>query len=413
MIEFHATDSFLYLIYRAEDGREWVEDKLRTDGVTLKRTFRFNRQELVDPAEIQADDANEEDFGVLPDPDDAGTYYFRFGERDGSYYRVPGRRLAIAHDLFIAHDYPVDVGDFVAHRNISIFGQIDRLVDQDIYIGGTEPGAVPIPGFEALIKSFPNSTELDHYARARIARALRDYLGTLSPAEASFEAYLGRKRRSPRATPSLGAIVAFEKHKYIFLRDRIGGLLREENAYSENEWRDLMLQFLLLIFPKYVAVLKNVRLKDFYTVPGTVKNRILDIALVDANGHLDVIEIKKPFANALVSEGQYRDSFTPRRELSGAIMQAEKYLFHLSKWGVEGERDINTRQRAVLPAGLNIRITNPKAIVIAGRSNNLSRAQLADFEFMKRKYANVVDILSYDDLLERLTRTIERFSPSS
>lgn len=93
-------------------------------------------------------------------------------------------------------------------------------------------------------------------------------------------------------------------------------------------------------------------------------------------------------------------------------MQAEKYLFNLSKWGVEGERDINKRQSAYLPDGLSVKITNPKAIVIAGRSNNLTAQQLLDFELIKRKYANIVDILSYDDLLFRLAKLIEKFAPA-
>jgi hypothetical protein len=53
-------------------------------------------------------------------------------------------------------------------------------------------------------------------------------------------------------------------------------------------------------------------------------------------------------------------------------MQAEKYLFHLSKWGVAGEKNITERQAPHLPKGLSVRITNPKAIIIAGacrRSN--------------------------------------------
>jgi len=56
-----------------------------------------------------------------------------------------------------------------------------------------------------------------------------------------------------------------------------------------------------------------------------------------------------------------------------------------------------------------VKITNPKAIVVAGRSNTLSPPQLFDLELIKRKYANIVDILSYDDLLSRLSRIIEKF----
>ena len=92
-------------------------------------------------------------------------------------------------------------------------------------------------------------------------------------------------------------------------------LLEDERSYSENEWRDLMLQFILLIFPKYVGVLRNVLVKDPYTNPKKLKNRYIDVALVDANGHIDTIEIKKPLADCLMSAGEYRGNFTPRKAI--------------------------------------------------------------------------------------------------
>jgi hypothetical protein len=38
------------------------------------------------------------------------------------------------------------------------------------------------------------------------------------------------------------------------------------------------------------------------------------------------------------------------------------------------------------------------------------RQQMADFEVIKRKYKNVLDIITYDDLLERLRRIVEACS---
>ena len=91
-------------------------------------------------------------------------------------------------------------------------------------------------------------------------------------------------------------------------------------------------------------------------------------------------------------------------------MQAEKYLFHLSKWGIKGETALTAKYAAELPAGMNLRISNPKAIIVVGRDqiggNNMRGDQLLDFEIIKRKYANMIDIITYDDLLRRLTNTI-------
>jgi hypothetical protein len=102
----------------------------------------------------------------------------------------------------------------------------------------------------------------------------------------------------------------------------------------------------------------------------------------------------------------------PTKDLSGTVMQAEKYLFHLSKWGVAGEERLTTKYRAALPAGMSIRITNPKALLLLGRDRKadgsaaLDEKQKFDLEVIKRKYANMMDIITYDDLLRRLDNII-------
>ena len=57
---------------------------------------------------------------------------------------------------------------------------------------------------------------------------------------------------------------------------------------------------------------------------------------------------------------------------------------------------------------MTIHITNPKAIIIIGRSNHFSKDQDFDFEIIKRKYANIADIITYDDLLNRLENILEK-----
>ncbi|MGQ0742109.1 MAG: Shedu immune nuclease family protein [Alphaproteobacteria bacterium] len=405
MLDFSKIKKRLQVSYQPEFGsHDWVSEKLNTGGVQLLRTFHFTEDDVISANDETASDED-------PDfvDDEPIKHKFLLGTLRSSYYHIPGARLAIDHDLFLTREMNINTQTFVAHRNISIFRHIDRLIGEDIYIGGSERTAIPIVEFRRLLKEFPNSTELDHYARARIARILKDYFETTTDAEKTFNDYM-RRRRTTAEIREMPNVYEYERRKYEFIRDAIVELLKDENSYSEDEWRDLMLKFILLIFPKYVYVLRNVLVKDFYTSSGTPSKRYIDMALVDAQGNVDVIEIKKPYADCLVSEGLYRGNHTPRKELSGAIMQAEKYIFHLNKWGVDGEKDINKRQSGNLPPGLQVKVTNPKAIVIAGRSNNLKPQQLFDFELIKRKYANVIDILSYDDLLRRLTMIIEKFN---
>lgn len=59
---------------------------------------------------------------------------------------------------------------------------------------------------------------------------------------------------------------------------------------------------------------------------------------------------------------------------------------------------------------MEIRISNPKAIIIVGRDQiggvTMNNSQLLEFEVIKQKYANMMDIITYDDLLRRLSHTI-------
>ena len=68
--------------------------------------------------------------------------------------------------------------------------------------------------------------------------------------------------------------------------------------------------------------------------------------------------------------------------------------------------DIQERRRDELPSGVEVRVTNPKAMLILGRDKDFDLDQLFDFEIIKRKYANIVDIMTYDDLLRRLETII-------
>jgi len=54
-----------------------------------------------------------------------------------------------------------------------------------------------------------------------------------------------------------------------------------------------------------------------------------------------------------------------------------------------------------LPEDFEIKIANPNGLIIMGNENNLSSQQKNDFEVGKRKYKNIVDIITYDNLLER------------
>ena len=395
MIAIYKDQDRLLLIYqpgRSNDVR-WLDDKLQESGsVTLRRTFTFTSADLFSQT-------------AQPDVGDDDERIFGLGVLEGDYYRVNKEILGLKHDLMLDSAMKLEPETFIAQREISIFRRIDELVEERIIVGGNDPSAIPLADFEHLLKTFPTTTELTHYARSRITRVLKDYFGTLSDAEERLNRYLKRKKTlvSPYRESLL---VDFELQKFEYIQAELKSMLATTDSYTEKDWQTKILGFLLFIFPKYIAVLENVHVKDFYSNPGNTNDRYIDLMLVDANGSIDIIEVKKPFANALLSRHKYRNNHTPRNELAGTIMQAEKYLFHLSKWGSAGEHEIYRKRKRELPVGIELRITSPKAMILVGRDNEFTSEQRFDFEIIRRKYANMLDIMTYDDLLRRLENII-------
>lgn len=394
MIKFIRGENQLLLEYQPSGNFDpgIVGYRLETDGeVTIRRTFTFERDDLVGP--------------VAPDESDDGQRTFVLGVVEGDYYRINRRVLDLKHDLLLWKQMPLSPKTFIANRDISIFGRINALVEESIVIGGDAEGAIPLAEFNELLANFPTTTELTHYANARISRVLKDYLGTMSDAQIKLDRLLNKKRSIPAAS-RIKFLEDYEPRKFEYVRDELQKMLKDAESYSERDWQKLIVGFLLLIFPKYIAVLENLQVKDFYSDPTKAKDRYIDLTLVDANGTIDIVEIKKPFANCLLSRVKYRDNYTPRTELSGSVMQVEKYIFHLNKWGRDGEQEILKKRSAELPPGFEIKVTNPQAMIILGRDIDFADDQKFDFEIIKRKYANIIDIMTYDDLLRRLENII-------
>ena len=87
----------------------------------------------------------------------------------------------------------------------------------------------------------------------------------------------------------------------------------------------------------------------------------------------------------------------------------EKYILYLQKGGYALEKKLNAKYSAQLPGEIKIRVVNPKGLLILGRRDFDAQANV-DFEVIRRKYANIVDILTYDDMLSYFKNILERFN---
>ena len=185
-----------------------------------------------------------------------------------------------------------------------------------------------------------------------------------------------------------------------FTLKRLKELLGDVKKFTEQQWQTEIEKIILLLFPWYMVKIPQLCIDESLDV---AHNRRIDIALVSMTGNVDIVEIKRPDSCQLLSrKPNYRGNYIPSRGLSAAVMQAEKYLVNLERWGRSGEQKIARR------IGMEkVQIRRPKAIIILGRATELDSDQKrSDFEIIRRKFANVVDIVTYDDLVERLQNVL-------
>ncbi|TRW23615.1 DUF4263 domain-containing protein [Flavobacterium zepuense] len=402
MVNFEVINDEIIFTYSYSDyiNNDWVREGLKNDGyINYKSTFHFTDENLYE--EIIQEDEDENALSIY----DMGEYKpvsFVFAKKSVNYFKITRGIISDNRDIYFHKDIDLILEYFVAETKISLFKQIISLTNQDIYIGGKKENSIPFVTFEGLVKEFPTTYEKNLYAEARITAIIKNYFETTTDSEIKFQKYINKKV-SKKGENLSKLFKEYELQKYSTILEKLEGMLSSENSYNEKEWQNEILEIILILYPKYILSFTSVNL----TIDSK-KRRFLDFMLVDSNGNIDVIEIKKPFENSIMTDRLYRNNYIPHKDLTGTIMQLEKYIYHLNRGGVLGEKKLNEKYLDKLPKDLNIKITNPQGLIIMGRENNLSSEQKSDFEVVKRKYKNVIDILTYDDLIQRLKFTIEQ-----
>lgn len=402
-IDFIKRRKTLLLKYEPHGGASWILERFKDDGViSIKGTFELAKDHLV---EIESDSALEDE--VEDDASDANAVFFRVAKLKGSYFEFDIQVLGIECPLLIHRDVPFTWKWFTAEKKISIFRVIAGLRPSRIVLGGDEADSIPVAQFEALLRQFPNEYELMRYSQMRVASVVGEYINAKVNARDKLARYMNKKLDA-KALNFTNEFRESEIQKYKYLYEHLQEMLKSEETYRESDWQSEILQIILLLNPKYIRAFERVKVPDCYS--GALRE--VDILLIDSSGNVDVLEIKQPFEKCLVTAGEYRDNHVPLRELSGTVMQVEKYILYLNKWGSGGEKKLTARYSSKLPLGFSIKITNPSGIVLMGRDSSLTEKQSLDFEIIKRKYKNVVDIITYDDLLRRLALVLAHFQKS-
>lgn len=406
-IKFTVVGDELHMHYQPRAGDKWVHRRFeKGEDLLVKRTFRLTKQLLVDPPvaalAVDPDDAEELEL----DDNEPILIFVVARAVDDVYFEFDDRVLEVGIPVLLERAARPTWKWFTAEERTSVMRVIARLGPSKIVIGGSKPDAIPVDVYEGLIAQFPTEVERAKYVRARISGVVRQYTDAKVDAVTNLATYVDR-RTSQTPRDLQGLLRETEIHKFELLLQHLELMLAApEGTYNERAWQNEILQIIRLLYPKYIAAFPSVPVKDFEAST----TRQLDFMLVDVSGYVDVLEIKQPFDDCIVTPGVYRANHVPYRELSGTVQQVEKYLYHLTRWGREGEAALTKRFASRLPTGLKVRIASPSGLAILGRDHNLTQAQRHDFEIIRRQYKHIADIITYDDLLRRLKFMLEQLS---
>lgn len=386
-ISFEYSEDKLILCYAPVMGFDDITKRLDTeDGVSIKHTFWVTKDLLCE--DVEEDDDWEE------------TLRFCIGAVGEAYTQLDSEVFSTDHSFYFGNEIKLKPEMFTAYRNISILQKIDEVIERDFYIGGDweNHNGISKATFDELLEKFPKTAELDKYAHKRIASIIKDYFPECDKYEAIYEKFVESKNSSYAS--SVSAISKFnvqiELEQFTVAYQELMDMLNRYEAIDEKQWQEKIHNILQLLYPKYICCAREIK---FY---GGKKDKQPDFLLVDANGFVDILEIKKADVRMLT---QYRNNYVATREISGAIQQVEKYIFCLNS-SDKAKEDVSKKLTEYLPEGVAVKIVNPQGILLAGRSNEFNCEQQKDFELIKRQYKHVADIMTYDDLAQRLRNII-------
>ncbi len=386
-ISFEYTEGKLILCYTPVMGLDDITKRLDTeDGILIKHTFWVTKDLLCE--DVEEDDDWEE------------TLRFYIGVVGEAYTQLDSEVFGTDDSFYFGNEINLKPEMFTAYRNISILRKIDEVIERDFYIGGDweNHNGISKETFDNLLEKFPKTAELDKYAHKRIASIIKDYFPECDKYEAIYEKFVKSKNSSYAS--SVSGISKFnvqiELEQFTVAYQELMDMLNRYEAIDEKQWQKKIHNILQLLYPKYICCAREIK---FY---GGKKDKQPDFLLVDANGFVDILEIKKADVRMLT---QYRNNYVATREISGAIQQIEKYIFCLNS-SDKAKEDVSKKLTEFLPEGVEVKIVNPQGILLAGRSNEFTDEQKKDFELIKRQYKHVADIMTYDDLAQRLRNII-------
>ncbi len=350
------------------------------------------------------------------------SYFFLVSDIDDDYCGIDKEKFGLTFNVFIQKEYVIRIlkekifkydikypsipDDFVdsddrirtnnSKTTIALINVICNVINRDLIIGDSaiKDGAISVDEFENIIESIPNETEVHHYIKSRVYSVVENYYNIKQDYKKKFSDYMERKlKKLSYTTNELEEANELKIATYQYILDEMKDMLESSSSYSELDWQNKINKMILLIFPQYACVIKELRIIN------NISYGKIDLCLVDQGGNLDIIEIKKPDCPIFYYDDSHKN-YAIVRQMTAPIMQIERYLYNLNRYNkIE---DIKKQNNGKNNIDKILNIVNPRGIIIAGRSVNFNTDEQNCFEIVRRQHKNIVDIITYDDLIQRL-----------
>lgn len=277
-VSFEYSGDKLILCYAPVMGIDDIKKRLSSDeGVLIKHTFFVTKNVLR---------------GNIDDEDDwEETLRFYIRTIGKTYTQLDSEVFSTGHSFYFGNEINLKPGMFTAYRNISILRKIDEIIERDFYIGGDweNHDGISKEAYDELIRKFPKTAELNKYAHKRIASIIKDYFPECDKYEAIYEKFIESKNSSyVSSTSTISKYnVQIKLKQFTVAYQELMNILNQHETIDEKQWQEKIHNILQLLYPKYICCAREIK---FY---GGKNDKQPDFLLVDANGFVDILEIKK------------------------------------------------------------------------------------------------------------------------
>lgn len=414
---FELINKKLYIIYTPEFGSDWLLRKLKigkwkdpvvkifqdSETINIRKTFyipasnHYSQYKQHDELEDYEEDEKNE------------TFAFEIGRLidDEKYIQIDKEVLGIRYNLYIDKTIKLD-SHFFGKYKVSVFYEIgkvyknSRLFVEKIQVDDQNQEHISENDIRLLADKIPNSYEIDLYKKNRISSYVEDFLNVESY-KPKLEAYVSKRHdlSDKKVEKAYDELFEFDVKKFQYLKDKLEFMLKNSEKFLESAWQKEILTIFRFIYPQYVYVEEKLILQSI----SDDKKLETDIVLIDTDGNIDLIEIKRP-DEFIQYKSDYRNNYIPSKNLIGTCMQLQNYLNCLIR---TPQKELEKfRQERALSKDIVLKVNSPKGFIIFGRDNYITSDEKRKMNFFttRRMFANIVDIITYDELIRRLNNII-------